>query len=413
MRDNIATLLDSPTVRNSPSRIGLCALASTYFVFYAALGLLFPFLPLVLHSKGLADAQIALAMAMSGVSSLIAPNFFAHIADRFLSCRRLLPLLLTSNALALLLLTRTTTLLDSSTVIFLLFASLVPSLSMLDSFTLDIVKNQPPSATPPITFQRYRIWGSLGFIAPACLMIFLPDWRALTATDLLIIGASASIVAACIGLALPSNIPHRHNPIRPLYAAIQAAWKPPLRGVFLANAIAGMGLATFFIVFPRFLHELDFSAVEIGLITNVGVASEILMMPFIGSLISFIGLKAVIMLGFASIPLRLFSLAMYPSQTMVLLTQILHGPLVIGVFIALPMYLQEHADNSFRHSLQNLNITVSHGIARCLGPAIAALYFSSSIETEVNQLSLSFVAIGLSGILAVALCATPTTKNQQ
>jgi MFS family permease len=137
------------------------------------------------------------------------------------------------------------------------------------------------------------------------------------------------------------------------------------------------------------------------------------MMPFIGSLISFIGLKAVIMLGFASIPLRLFSLAMYPSQTMVLLTQILHGPLVIGVFIALPMYLQEHADNSFRHSLQNLNITVSHGIARCLGPAIAALYFSSSIETEVNQLSLSFVAIGLSGILAVALCATPTTKNQQ
>lgn len=413
MDDNLALSTKPPANQESPARIGLCALGSTYFVSYAALGLLFPFLPLVLHSKGLTDAQIALAMAMSGVSSLIVPNFFAHIADRFLSCRRLLPLLLTGNALALLLLTRTTTLLDSSIVIFLLFATLVPSLSMLDSFTLDIVKNQPPSAIPPITFQRYRIWGSLGFIAPACLMIFLPDWRALTATDLLIIGASASMIAACIGLALPSNIPHRNNPTRPLYAAIQAAWKPPLRGVFLANTIAGMGLATFFIVFPRFLHELNFSAVEIGLITNIGVASEILMMPFIGSFISFIGLKAMIIIGFASIPLRLFTLAMYPSQTIVLLTQILHGPLVIGVMIAIPIYLQEHADNSFRHSLQNLNITVSHGIARCLGPAIAALYFSNSIETEANQLSISFIAIGLSGIFAAVLCAAPSKKNRQ
>lgn len=410
MDDNHATPIEIPSEQISPTRLSLLALASTYFISFAALGLMFPFLPLILHEKGLSDAEIALAMAMSGVSSLIAPNLFAHIADRFLSCRRLLPLLFAGNALALLLLTKTTTFLDSSIAIFLLFSSLVPSLSMLESFTLDIVKNQPISVKP-ITFQSYRIWGSIGFIAPACLMGVVPTWRSLTAYELLIIGISASMAAACVALILPNNIPQRHNSARPLYAAIKAAWQPSLRGVILANAIAGMGLATFFIAFPRFLHELEFSAVQIGLITNIGVVSEILMMPFVGSLISFIGLKGMIVLGFASIPLRLFSLAMYPSQTTVLLTQILHGPLVIGVFIALPMYLQEHADNSFRHSLQNLNVTVSHGIARCLGPAIAALYFSNSIETEANQLSLSFVAIGLSGILAVALCAAPHTQK--
>ena len=409
MDDNHATPIEIPSEQISPTRLSLLALASTYFISFAALGLMFPFLPLILHGKGLSDAEIALAMAMSGVSSLIAPNLFAHIADRFLSCRRLLPLLFAGNALALLLLTKTTTFLDSSIAIFLLFSSLVPSLSMLESFTLDIVKNQPISAKP-ITFQSYRIWGSIGFIAPACLMGVVPTWRSLTAYELLIIGISASMATACVALILPNNTPQRHNPARPLYAAIKAAWQPSLRGVILANAIAGMGLATFFIAFPRFLHELKFSAVQIGLITNIGVVSEILMMPFIAYYVARVGLKALVIIGFASIPLRLFIIAFHPSQTTVLLTQILHGPLVIGVFVALPMYLQEHADNSFRHSLQNLNVTLSHGIARCVGPALAAAYFANSQLPQIEQLTTAFVGIGALGLIAMALCTRPRER---
>ena len=88
---------------------------------------------------------------------------------------------------------------------------------------------------------------------------------------------------------------------------------------------------------------------------------------------------------------------------MAIVTQLLHVPLVICMFIALPMYLQEHADNSFRHSLQNLNVTLSQGIARCIGPALAAVYLFLSAGSEIEKLLTVFFAIGMCGAVATVI----------
>lgn len=378
------------------------ALIGTYLLTYATFGLILPFLPLVLHAKGLSNAQIAIAIGTSGVSSLFAPSICAHLADRLFSCRTLLPVLLTGNAVAVLLIKQGSSFIEEMLAVFILFSMLIPCLGTLDSFTLALIKNYPSNKEAP-AFQSMRIWGSIGFIAPAFLLMLIPNWQSYTATELIMLAGIVSLMAAVCAACLPSNAPHVVHHTPPMKLALKAALSPPLRKLFVANLVANLGIATFFIVFPRFLHELAFSTVEIGLVTNIGVIAEIALMPFMAGLIQSIGLARLIAIGFIAIPLRLFALAAWPSQSMAIATQLLHGPLVIGMFIALPMYLQEHADNSFRHSLQNLNVTLAQGIARCIGPALAAVYLFLSVENEIEKLLTVFLAIGLCGVVATVI----------
>lgn len=382
------------------------ALIGTYLLIYATFGLILPFLPLVLHAKGLSNAQIAIAIGTSGVSSLVAPSICAHIADRLFSCRTLLPILLAGNTLALLLIQESSSFIEETLAVFMLFSMLIPSLAILDSFTLAFIKGYPNDKRAP-TFQSMRIWGSIGFIVPAFLLMLAPDWQAHTAAELIRLAGFISLVGAVCAAFLPSNTPQAIHHTPPIKLAIRAALSPPLRKLFAANLIANLGIATFFIVFPRFLHELAFSTIEIGLVTNLGVIAEIALMPFMAGLVRTIGLARLISIGFIAIPLRLFTLAVWPSQSVAIATQLLHGPLVIGMFIALPIYLQEHADNSFRHSLQNLNVTLSQGIARCIGPAIAAVYLFLSVESEIEKLLTVFFAIGMCGMIATMIYSRP------
>ena len=378
------------------------ALIGTYLLTYAAFGLILPFLPLVLHAKGLSNAQIAIAIGTSGASSLIAPSICAHLADRLFSCRILLPILLAGNTSALLLINQSSSFLGETLSVFMLFSMLIPCLGTLDSFTLAFIKNYPNNKRAP-TFQSMRIWGSIGFIAPAFLLMLIPNWQSYTAAELIVLAGIVSLLAALSAAFLPGNTPRVIHHTPPIKLAIRAALSPPLRKLFAANLVANLGIATFFIVFPRFLHELAFSTVEIGLVTNIGVIAEIALMPFMAGLVQYIGLTRLIAIGFIAIPVRLFTLTAWPSQSMAIVTQLLHGPLVIGMFIALPMYLQEHADNSFRHSLQNLNVTLSQGIARCIGPALAAVYLFLSAGSEIEKLLTVFFAIGMCGAVATVI----------
>jgi MFS transporter, PPP family, 3-phenylpropionic acid transporter len=382
------------------------ALIGTYLLTYAAFGLILPFLPLVLHAKGLSNAQIAIAIGTSGVSSLVAPSICAHLADRLFSCRTLLPMLLTGNTLALLLIRQGSSFIEQTLAVFMLFSMLIPCLGTLDSFTLAFIKNYPNNKRAP-TFQSMRIWGSIGFIAPAFVLMLVPGWHAHTATELISLAGIVSLVGAVCAAFLPSNTPQVIHHTPPIKLALRAALSPPLRKLFAANLVANFGIATFFIVFPRFLHELAFSTVEIGLVTNIGVIAEIALMPFMAGLVQYIGLARLIAIGFIAIPLRLFTLAVWPSQSVAIATQLLHGPLVIGMFIALPIYLQEHADNSFRHSLQNLNVTLSQGIARCIGPALAAVYLFLSVGSEIEKILTVFCAIGMCGVIATIIYTRP------
>jgi len=322
------------------------------------------------------------------------------------------PILLILAALALPLFQLCTTTITAFAVVFILNLFLLPSIALLDSFTIEFILKSG-AAQKPRTFEHYRVWGSIGFTLPSLLLFFCFRGQPASTNDLVVMGVCISILAALAGRALPHNTPHPHTESPPRREAIAAASKPPLRGVFIANFLAGLGIAIFYIAYPRLLQELGCSVTEIGLIFNLGVLCEILLMPYTSKLIRAFGIERVILLGFCAVAVRFLAVALFPSKAAVIATQLLHAPLVIGIFVAIPIFLQMHARPSFRHSINGLNVALILGVTRIIGPMIGALALSSASEDHVMGLSRALLSAGVLGCLATALFTASLLRRKE
>ena len=397
---------DTPTSQESsavcsPGRGG-AAIGITYAITLGAYGSMLPFIPVILHANGLSDSQVSIALTAMGAAALVAPVCFGHLADRVLAFRTLHPILLTLTALAFPLLHLCSDTISAFAVVFTLNVFLIPAIALLDSFTMEFIIRSGATRKPR-TFEHYRVWGSIGFMVPSLLLFFCFRDQPASTDDLLLMGLIVSFGAAIAGRTLPHNTPHGHTEEPPRREAIAAASKPPLRGVFIANFLAGLGISIFYIAYPRLLQELGCSVAEIGLIFNLGVLFEVLLMPYTSKLIRIMGIERVILLGFSATALRFLAIALFPSKAVVIGSQLLHAPLVIGCFVAIPIFLQMHARPSFRHSINGLNVALILGVTRIIGPGIGALALSSASEHEVLSLSRALLSAGLLGVVAVIL----------
>ena len=122
-----------------PSKDSGLSIGITYAGAFAIYGIFFPFIPLIVRAKGLSDAEAGLALSAAGLAAMVGPVFFAHIADRKLQFRYLMPILLMLGALVVGLLDMSHTVVSAFFVIFLLYLFLIPAVSLLDSFTMDFV----------------------------------------------------------------------------------------------------------------------------------------------------------------------------------------------------------------------------------------------------------------------------------
>jgi len=384
----------------------------TYALAFATYGVLIPFIALIFKAHGLSDAETSVALSATGLAALVAPLSFAHVADRKLPFRLLMPALLVGGAGAFYLLNFSTTPFSAFITTFAIYFFLIPALTLLDSFTMDFIIRSN-SGKRARKFEHYRIWGSIGFMVPSLLLLIFFGGNQVRPKHLISMGIIVSLAAAACAILLPHNEPTQAKHELPSRTALAHAIRPPLRGLFLANIIAGLGLSIFYVLYPRFLQEVGCSTVEVGLIINLGVAWEVALMPFAATLIRLFGLERVVLLGLLTIPVRLLITCLWPTITVAIVTQVLHAPLVIGLFVAIPIYLQTHADSTFRHSLQSLNVSLVQGFARFIGPGLGAYIVSTSPGDELQGILRALLATAVLGGCAAIIFATSSRKDSR
>lgn len=372
----------------------------TYAISFGIYGVFFPFIPLILRAKGFSDAEVGLALSAAGLSSMIGPPLFAHIADRSVQFRRLMPVLLLISTLFVCLLDKSISVFSAFAALFLLYLFLIPALSLLDSFTMDfILRHRAAESGRPRMFQDFRVWGSIGFMVPTLCLALIFRGAPLDPHLLVSITTGITLAAVLCSIFLPPNTPTKHATELPSKQALLAATRRPLRDFFIASFMVGVALGIYFTYFPRFLQELGCSMAQIGLIINLGVLFEVLLMPFGRKLIERYGLERIMLVGFLALPLRMFLMVLYPTLPMVIAVQLLHAPLALGLFVSTPIYLQRHAQPSYRHSLQSLNASLVTGLTRFIGPmlgaAVVGLMVGSSALEEIVWV------IATAGVLAV------------
>lgn len=361
---------------------------------YALYGVFLPFASIVLRDQGLSDRQISIALSALGFSALFSPLLISHLADRSFSLRGILiSLLLINSALApfwyFVHSVESTALLT-----FSYYASIIPVISLLEAYTVNYAKNTRELDPGARHYQSYRVWGSIGFVAPSLIILPLSHWYETNGLTLGILSMLLGFISVYLSIGIPAQSPRALSKTPPSKEALFASLRPPLRGIFGSTIVAGLALSIFYIIFPRYLQELGNSTERIGLIVNIGVAAEIAFMPLTNKLIEIFGVRTLVLLALWALAVRLLLITAWPTTGMIIATQILHAPLVIGLFVSIPLFLGEYARDSFRYSLQSLNTALMIGFSRLVGPWFSAIILDTKTTTafEGLRLSLEFAA---------------------
>jgi MFS family permease len=393
------------------------AMSLVYATSLGAYGILTPLLPIVLHEQGFADAQVNIILAMQGIAVLMSPLLVGHLADRHMSVRALLAITFLLCGLLVPLWCVTKTVVSASAVAFIYFSISVPAISMLDALIVSVGSASSDSAAGKkgFTFQSVRIWGSIGFVVPGLLLLPLSQIVTINSLLILSLGGICMVLAGICALLLPPNAPMRMGSGSPSRDALRAAIRPPLREVFQASIVAGIALAMFYPAFPRLLQELGYSHTAVSLIINIGVFWEILLMPFTSSLIARLGTKNLMMLGIVSLPLRLVCVCLFPITWVIVAVQVLHAPLIIGLIVCIPIILGQMAAPEYRFSLQSVHTSLMYGLARAVGPllaaAIASLWGSTGDLEALRAILLVASALAVIAAVSLRLSGGPNSED--
>jgi hypothetical protein len=283
-------------------------------------------------------------------------------------------------------------------------------LALLDVVTLHTLRHLNGGADND--FPRFRRWGSIGFIGPALALYIAHDRAALSAQVVYLIGAAFALASCISALFLPAIAPAARNDRgMPTLTALRTLLRPPLRDLTGAMVFAFLGLAFLYLLLPRYLQTLGLSPGEAGLVISLGVVCEIALLSFGPRFIERIGLSAIIIAGVALTALRLGVLAVAPSLPVAILTQVLHGPLILVVAVALPILLTRHATPEIRNSIVGTALGINVGLLRLVGATCAGLIAALSPGTELERICVA-LAFGAALFMVATLLLSRITATQ-
>lgn len=371
-----------------------------------------PYLTIYLNSElGISESTIGLLLAGAAVSVVLSPVVMTAIADTKISGRQLLGSIFVCSTLCMLAMAYFAA--PWAAFVFFgihvfLFVSVLP---LLDGMNFTVQKQRLEAGQSTTPYHQIRIWGTVGFIIPS-LGIYV----------LLESGFSVGIIlysTAFFGLLSflntrrlptfrpgakeadsnePAGRPRRKLPT--LDAAAVLFRGRPL--VFCIALFLAHGATTAYMAFyPIYLtRTIGFSDQIAGLVFNIGAFLEIFFLLGLGWAMKKFGLKWILIIGMASTTARMLTLAAFPTPEMAILTQILHGPIIIAIHVGPVLYLNSIAGDRFRNSIQGLFTMVIVGAPRIVG----SLWAGSMAERYPDLLMIYFVS-GVICIFVVILIA--------
>ena len=351
------------------------AIKCQYFLSFAVVGCVLPYLSPFLRHRGLDDAQIGYTIGFASALLMLTPVCVTLLADTILAGRRLLAVVfvLTGGFLAALWPAQGFwPLLMLIGGFELCFA---PAMPVQDGMNFTIQKRRREAGLPVQPYHHVRVWGTIGFMAPS-VMLFVLFRGGLPIESILPAGMACCLLGVICSFALPDTRARRGGEPEkpggrqslPTFAAARTICRPPVLVYCVAMLLIHMAVALFYSFFPLYLTELiGIDKQWVGLIVCVGVGIELVFILGFGVLRSRLGLKALVLLGIASTVLRISLLAAVPTLATALITQALHGPLVLMLYVTPPMYLNRHAGDRFRSSIQGLYVMAVAGGGRVIG----------------------------------------------
>ncbi|MCC7146733.1 MAG: MFS transporter [Phycisphaeraceae bacterium] len=397
-------------------------LSIQYFLVFTVLGALTPFVPVFLaSSRGMNAAEVGYVLSAASLAPILSPVIITFLADAALSARVLIGLACLTGGVCL------AGMLGSGgfwpTLIFYCLFSLVylPLTPVQDGFYFALSKHRAAAGLRTRPYHRIRVWGTVGFILPGVVLWALlqreslDPWMLLVAMGFagLALGNSFTLpvllgeergrkIAAKVeggeeSLAVETT--GRPESTLPTVAALRVCLQKRLLIFFVAMFLTNVAAAMYYGFYPIYLKTtVGFGDSWLGVIADVGVVVEIFFMLAFGRMVAWLGLKRYLVMGVGCMTLRMLFLAVLPCPLVAVGTQLFHGVQVVSMHVAPPVYLDRHAQDHYRSSIQGLFSMVVIGLGRLGGNILGGQVAMVSLQGAF------YVAAGLC-VLATLLLA--------
>jgi PPP family 3-phenylpropionic acid transporter len=166
----------------------------------------------------------------------------------------------------------------------------------------------------------------------------------------------------------------------PTVAAAKAMLDPHVLVFCIGMFFTHMAAITYYSFYPIYLKDcVGLQDQWLGIVSNLGVGIEIFFILGFGWILEKIGLKWLMAAGIFLTAIRLGLLGFSSSIPIAVGTQALHGIMVLAVHVAPPIFLNRHAGDSYRNSMQGLYTMTAYGFGRIVGNLIAGHIAMTSV----------------------------------
>lgn len=320
------------------------SLRAFYFFQYAALGAFFPFLPLLLESRGFSATRIALVMVLIPAFNLVIPPLWGFLADARQARLPLLRLACVGSGLTLLLMLPNFGLPLTLLAVGAISVFRAPLTSLGDAAAYGAMGGRR------VDFSTVRVFGSIGF----ALFVLLPGHVEGPSQATIVIIATALIYLFAGAATLPLRSVETKSESPVLRQALGIARRPEAALFLVATAVYYSGHAAYDSCFSLHLRQLGASDSAIGIAWSTGVVAEILLMLAAPWFIHRAPASLFLVLCGLSATLRWALLAVAGDLTVIYAVQCLHA-LTFGLwYLSMVKFTQELAPDHLRTSLQSL-----------------------------------------------------------
>jgi PPP family 3-phenylpropionic acid transporter len=372
------------------------SIRAQFFLAFAVMGAVLPFLSVFLKERGLSNAQVGYVTGAASAGVVLTPVLVTLLADAAVAGRVLMAVVFTASA-ALLVATVGAAGFWPILACYALHALAFAPVTPLQDGIYFAAAARDPQAPP---YHVVRVWGTVGFIMPSVVLYFVLTQGG-TMGAALACGALLCMAGAVNALIfLPRLDPaaeqqaERKAARLPTLAAARALREPHVLVFCIAMALAHMAAAGYYQFYPVYLTDvMHFEKRWVGLIANLGVVVEIFFMLSFGWFMSRLTLRGLMVVGVAVTAIRFLLLAFVHTPAVAIGTQLVHGMTVLVLHVAPPIYLNARAGDAYRNSIQGVYGMLVAGAARILG---------SVLSGRVAEYSLTLNFAGCAGLCVIA-----------
>ena len=368
-----------------------------FFLSYAALGSIGPLMALLLkEAKDFSPRQIALTLSISSIGMLFTPALMTYLADKSIDSRRILRFIFSITAGSLIAVYYLNDPLHVTISWTIYSIAFIPTLPLLDGYFFNHNQHLKERGEKGLEYQKIRIWGSIGFIAPSAILFFTLSGEKSIANSLW------CAVTFCILSLLATYLmqePASSDKVtvkKPTREAFRVLLSPKLIpfciGIFFSYTAANCYYPYLSVFFKE---SIGIQNNHIAAITSIGVAIEIIYLLNLTNLKKILGFRGVMTLGLFSMAVRLSILATFPTLKTALIIQIFHGLEILSMFVLPIMYLDQVSGPGFRNSIQGAFTILITVPSRLLGFVIAGEIARSYGAKEVIYAGSILSALGM------------------